>query len=223
MRKFEYEFKYYGQYQFKNCSGIYAIVNLLNNKKYVGHASDMRRRYRQHYNDLVKQKHANNILQRAFNKYGERHFSFWILEKCENVKDTLLMIEQKYIDECGDYNIATLATGGCGKHAKGHYISKEQRKIIAEANRKRIWSKESLKKKSEYMLNSDQVIKQRKKVLQYSLDGTLINEFQSIMDAAKFLGNVNSRVSIKRCCQKKQKTAYNFIWRFKNDIQDGIE
>lgn len=216
MKNYNFYFTHNGQYQFNNCSGIYAIVNTLNNKKYIGSTSNMRKRYRQHYNDLVKQKHTNIILQRAFNKYGEKYFEFWILEKCENVRDTLLMLEQKYINDFGDYNIATTATGGCGKHAKGHYISKEQRKIISEANRKRIWSKESLKKKSDYMKNSDLVKSQRKKVLQYSLEGLLINEFESIMDAAKYLGNINSRVSIKRCCQGKQKSAYNFIWRFEN-------
>lgn len=217
MRNYEFDFKHNGQYQFDNCSGIYAIVNILNNKKYIGSTSNMRKRYRQHYNLLNKQIHPNCILQRAFNKYGEKHFKFLILETCENIRETLLMIEQKYIDELGDYNISKTAGGGSGGNS-GHEINEEHRKIIAEANRNRIWSKESLKKKSDFMKNSKLVESQRKKIMQFDLDGNYITEFKSIMDAAKSLGNINYRVSIKRCCQGKYKSAYNFKWRFKDGL-----
>nr|DAU06974.1 MAG TPA: intron associated endonuclease [Caudoviricetes sp.] len=65
-----FEFKKDGQYQFEDTPGVYAIVNLLNNKKYIGSSSSIRRRYRQHFNELSNDKHANPILQKAFNKYG---------------------------------------------------------------------------------------------------------------------------------------------------------
>lgn len=217
MRNYEFDFRHNGQYQFDNCSGVYAIINVLNNKKYIGSTSNMRKRYRQHYNLLNKQLHPNCILQRAFNKYGEKHFKFRILEVCENIRETLLTIEQRYIDELGDYNLSKTAKG-CSGCNTGHEISTEHRKIIAESNRNRIWSKESLKKKSDFMKNSKLVESQRKKVMQFDLDGNFITEFKSITDAAKSLGNINCRVSIKRCCQGKQKSAYNFKWRFKDGV-----
>ena len=210
-----FKFKYNGQYQFSDSAGVYAILNTLNNKKYVGSSSSIRRGYRQHYNDLVKGKHSNIILQRAFDKYGKNHFKFIILEKCEDIKDTLMAIEQKYIDSDGDYNICKVAGKTTGVHNTGHVISDQHKKIIAESNKNRVWSEQSLTKKSDSAKNSDKL--HRKAVLQYDLNGNFIKEFRSLADAALSLGNINRRVNIKRCCQNKQNVAYNYIWRFKND------
>ena len=212
-----FEFKKDGQYQFEDTPGVYAIVNLLNNKKYIGSSSSIRRRYRQHFNELSNDKHANPILQKAFNKYGQKHFGFLILETCENVKDTLLFIEQKYIDELGDYNICKIAGKTTGVHNSGHIITQKHREIIAESNRNRKWNESSLKKKSEQMRNSPLVAKQRKKVDMFSIDGIYIQTFDSISNAATSMGNTNKRVSIKRCCQGKYKSAYGFIWKYHNN------
>lgn len=212
----KYKFIYNGQTKVPKISGIYAVVNTLNNKKYVGSSSDIKKRYRQHYNDLYKNKHVNIHLQRAFNKYGKDAFEFWILEKCEDIKDTLIAIEQKWIDSDGDYNICKLASHQSGDVYTGHVISKEHRQIVAEANRRRVWTKESREKLSQSLKNAKNVIEQRKPVLQYDLNNNIIREFESIAEAAKFLGEINKRVQIKRCCQGKVKTAYKFKWRFKN-------
>ena len=206
-----------GQYQFKNGCGIYAIINLLNNKKYVGSTKYLRKRYRQHLNDLIQNKHPNCHLQRAVNKYGIDKFAFVILERCQDVFDTLKSLEQKYINTFGDYNICKIAYRPPVNH-KGHEISEWHRKLVADLNRNRIWKKESLLKKSLYMKNSEITKKQRKPVLQYDLNGNFIREFSSVQEAAEFTGNKNHRVSIKRCCQGKYKKAYNFKWRYKNDL-----
>jgi hypothetical protein len=50
-------------------------------------------------------------------------FYFVVLERCENIADTLLLIEQKYIDELGDYNICTEAGKLTGVSPKGHPLS----------------------------------------------------------------------------------------------------
>lgn len=53
--------------------------------------------------------------------------------------------------------------------------------------------------------------------------GTLRKRFRqhSVMDAARTLGNPNTtRVSIKRCYQGKQKSAYGYIWKLKNTQND---
>lgn len=201
----------------RDTAGVYAIVNILNNKKYIGSSSDIRKRYRQHYSNLSKNSHINVHLQRAFNKYGESYFEFWILEKCENIKATLISIEQKYINSDGSYNICKLATHHSGEVYTGHKISEEHRKIIAESNRNRIWTEESRKKLSMAAKNSNNNKLQRKAVLQFDLCGNLLAEHASIADAAKTIGNINCRVQIKRCCQNKVKTAYKFKWKFKND------
>lgn len=51
-------------YNLQDGSGIYAIVNSLDNKKYIGSTGTLRKRFRQHYAALVKGTHANCHLQR---------------------------------------------------------------------------------------------------------------------------------------------------------------
>lgn len=52
----------------------------------------------------------------------------------------------------------------------------------------------------------------REKVLQYSLDGNLLNEFADVVDAHAKTGIKNS--AIIACCKGKQKTAFGYKWRF---------
>lgn len=53
----------------------------------------------------------------------------------------------------------------------------------------------------------------RKKVIQYSLDNIKLTEFDSITEAAKSIGKETSVISA--CCKGNKKTAYGYIWRYK--------
>lgn len=64
-------------------SGIYTITNITNNKIYVGYSKDVFNRKISHYSTLLRQKHANEHLQRAYNKYGKQNIIFEVLEECE--------------------------------------------------------------------------------------------------------------------------------------------
>lgn len=85
-------------------SGIYMIKNILNNNKYIGSTNNFKRRFNKHRSELRKNIHHSIHLQRAYNKYGEDKFIFVILGICEPVHDTLLMLEQKYLDLQPEYN-----------------------------------------------------------------------------------------------------------------------
>lgn len=99
-------------------SGIYKIVNKVNGKYYVGSSNDICSKYGrwyEHRNNLIKNKHSNNHLQMAWNKYGESNFEFVIVELCDVTQ--LLMIEQKYLDvaktnQRNVYNVSFLSSGG---------------------------------------------------------------------------------------------------------------
>ena len=52
-------------------------------------------------------------------------------------------------------------------------------------------------------------------VLQYTLDGTFIKEWKSTMDVQRNLGFAQSHIS--ECCRNIIKTAYDYLWKFKNE------
>lgn len=56
----------------------------------------------------------------------------------------------------------------------------------------------------------------RRKVLQYDLQNNFIAEFKNAREAAKSLGKSDNS-TIVRCCNKQQRTAYNYIWKYENN------
>lgn len=58
-------------------TGIYLITNNITGECYVGSTTDaFRRRWKNHRNELRKNKHHNWRLQRSYNKHGLDSFSF---------------------------------------------------------------------------------------------------------------------------------------------------
>lgn len=66
-----------------NDVGIYCIENKINNKKYIGQSIHIHRRWSEHKYDLNANMHANDYLQKAWNKYGQDNFEFTIVEFCD--------------------------------------------------------------------------------------------------------------------------------------------
>lgn len=55
---------------------IYKIENLINHKKYIGLTNNIIRRKIRHFTDLRCHRHDNSFLQKEFDIYGEKNFSF---------------------------------------------------------------------------------------------------------------------------------------------------
>jgi len=93
--------------------GIYKIINVINNKFYIGSAVNFSRRKARHFSELRHNKHNNSKLQNAWNKYGEQAFVFTPVEEVSD-KKLLLEVENKWLKEhvgkdyC--YNIGVDAT-----------------------------------------------------------------------------------------------------------------
>lgn len=95
-------------------SGVYRIINTVNEKCYIGSSGDIKRRWRDHKTRLRRGKHCNQHLQRAWNKYGEENFKFEIIEAIPTEKHRI-DAEQFYIDYYSpEYNIDPKAGRGLG-------------------------------------------------------------------------------------------------------------
>jgi group I intron endonuclease len=93
--------------------GIYKIINVINNKFYVGSAVNFSRRKARHFSELRHNKHNNRWLQASWNKHGEQAFVFVVVEEVID-KALLLEVENRWLKEhvgkeyC--YNIGVDAT-----------------------------------------------------------------------------------------------------------------
>jgi group I intron endonuclease len=101
-------------------SGIYGIRNLVNDKVYIGSATNFNIRKSSHFSDLKSGKHFSKHLQSSFNKYGKENFVFEILCYAEKDRNYLLYLEDKFIfyfdatnSERG-YNLRKIASSNLG-------------------------------------------------------------------------------------------------------------
>lgn len=127
-------------------SGIYAIINKRDCKKYIGQSVNIHKRWNEHRHALEQNKHFNIHLQRAWNN-GDR-FEFTVIEKCDidklNEREIYWIEYYNTMDMRYGYN---LCAGG--NSTTGRVCSEETRKKISEGNRGKKISAETLRKRSE--------------------------------------------------------------------------
>lgn len=70
----------------KGTTGIYTIINMMDGKKYIGQALDIKERNKGELSSLRGGYFHNQHLQRVWNKYGEKNFIFIFLEECTEEK-----------------------------------------------------------------------------------------------------------------------------------------
>lgn len=75
---------------------IYRIVCFPTGRVYVGQTIDVNRRKKTHFQLLKSGKHTNRKLQSSFNKWGQKHFFFEVLEYCVS-QDTANEREKHWI------------------------------------------------------------------------------------------------------------------------------
>lgn len=92
---------------------IYKIINVINNKFYVGSAVSFEKRKARHLWRLRRGDHSNKYLQAAWAKYGAHAFVFVVVEEVALEQD-LLAVEngwlKQHVGRSYCYNIATDAT-----------------------------------------------------------------------------------------------------------------
>ena len=93
-------------------SGLYKIINKLNNKYYIGSSNNIKKRWKDHFDSLNNNQHYNIYLQRAWNKYKNENFTFVIFKKIKNLH-LLKFEEQKILNSLNkdeSYNISKFST-----------------------------------------------------------------------------------------------------------------
>lgn len=202
-----------------NICGIYMWTNTLNGKRYIGQSVDLSKRLSRYKGGHFKGQRA---LYAAFKKYGKENFVFEILWSSTTLDiDALNNFERDFI-----YLFDTMAPNGYNLKEGGNNgkLSDETKKKIGESNKN--ISNETRQKMSEASKGNKRCLGRKlseetkhrigkankRPILQYSLDGTLIREWDSAADAEKEL-NINK--GIYKCLKGKSKTSGKFIWKYK--------
>jgi len=120
-------------------SGIYAIINAVNGKFYVGSSQNIKERWARHQRDLRKGIHRNKHLRRAWKKYGEGSFYFGVLEPVEDLA-RLTDREQYWMDLLKpEYNILPTAGSSLGFR----FTEEQKQKLSGENNPMFGWTGEN--------------------------------------------------------------------------------
>lgn len=212
---------------------IYCIVNKVNGKKYVGKTSNtIEKRFRQHINDSKRIYCEKRPLYSAMRKYGTDNFYVYLLEQCD--KEHLSERETFWINKLETLKNGYNATiGGDGKFLiDEEVVVKEYEKLKrASLVAQKLHHDEGqigkiLKRNGITLENhpyDSGVINRPKQVEQYSMDGKLLNTFDSVTFAMEYLFNngivKNKKSGIRaHICDNangKTKSAYGFVWKYK--------
>jgi predicted GIY-YIG superfamily endonuclease len=186
--------------------GIYKITNP-KGKIYIGQSIDIERRFKE-YKKLTCKKQPK--LYNSLQKYGVENHKFHIIEECfiEQLNEKETYWKKYYLiqfkEDWNNILFCNLYDNGGGPLSKE---TKLKMSISASGKPKNHGHKISITK--------------MKKVFQYDLNCNFIREFNSVKEAAEYLG-VGHGTIISNCCNKskKNKTAYGYIWKWKDDKSD---
>lgn len=136
-------------------SGIYKIICASNGKIYIGSATNLRKRIRNHCSGLKTNTHPSRYLQAAWNKYGEGSFRVEIVEFV--MPFMLLDREQYWLDFYQSYNreigfntakYADAPTRGRITSKRGTHLTDEVKQKLRDANLGKRHSSETKRKMS---------------------------------------------------------------------------
>lgn len=199
----------------KNKSGIYMILNVYNNKCYVGSTKNLYKRKNEHFRYLKNNKHHSDHLQRAYNKYGSDKFIFAILEECgiENLIDReVFWIKMKNsLDSKYGYNIAI-------PQKNESLIPRIETTLKKVINTHKQWYSDNRITLEEFIEGKrskdliEKLGKQNKeRILVFNKNtGDKEYEFESITKTALFF-NCNAK-AISKICDKKENTYKGYIF-----------
>jgi group I intron endonuclease len=207
---------------------IYKITHKESKKSYIGQTvKDLEERWREH----LKKTSNCRYLSHALKKYGKDAFEFKLI--CVCFDEDLNWYEIDYMKK---YN--TISPNGYnlregGNSGKQH---EDTKKKISETLKDKYFKKEIIPKKAflgkklteehkvkisnsgKGLVRSEETIKKitenskKYKVLQYTLDGILVNTYDGCVVAASAMNTHKSTISA--ACNGKRKTYKGFVWKY---------
>ena len=221
---------------------VYKITNLKNGKIYIGITNQGANttRWYKHCSDA-------NVgscfpLHNAIRKYGKENFQINVIEIMDGFDyDQLKEREVYWIKHYDSYNREkgyNLTLGGDGTFGRFHSeetkdkirqkaigrkvsnaakqkMSESQKNVkrnyseLAKLSNKKRWSNIEYRKRAS--INNHK----NKKVLQYTLNLEFIKEYINVADAGRSI--TKPPQNIASCARGRLKTAYGFIWKYKED------
>lgn len=154
---------------------IYKIINVKNNKFYVGSAVNFERRKAKHLWRLRRGDHSNRYLQASWDKYGENAFVFAVVQEVP-LSENLLVAEnvwlQEHVGKPYCYNLATDALApGLGmfgplnpSYGKRFNHTPEAKARIGAAAKARVQTETEKEKRRKTMLGHKMPITTREKI-----------------------------------------------------------
>jgi len=216
-------------------NSIYKITNNINGKVYIGKTKNtIEERFKQHIKDAYKETKEKRPLYQAIRKYGESNFTVELIET--DISDGLISEKEKeYIKEYNSYigfpnsNGYNATLGGDGKQYKEYDIQDiinkyEELKVVNRVaeyfNLDKSYISRLLKANGVEITPSQEVEKKLMGKRVYQIDPKtqeIVNTFDSIMDAKKFLGLKKSNGHLKDVLHSEKHSGYNSLWYFEED------
>jgi len=214
-------------------SGIYTILNIVNNKLYIGSAIYIKARINGHKTELNQKRHGNSYLQAAWNKYGANNFFFIILETIED-KTKLTEREQYYIDVFSSnnrkigYNLRPFANNNIGvKHSEQTKLKLSKisrgRKLTEEAKIKLSLAIKGIKKSSTINMRKPKS-EDHKRKLSLIRQGTKLSEETKIKignsgrDKSKWPCEDGNKCKCEKCKAKRNEYYRNKYPLYRNNL-----
>lgn len=202
---------------------IYKIWNDINNKVYIGKTSrNLEIRFSEHL-WASQREYKNRPLYDAMNKYGQEHFFIEKVAECKT-NEELSELEIKWIAYYDSYNNGYNATiGGDGLQSM---LNKEEviHKYLELKSYCKVAKEFSVDESTiRRLIGNDPTIprfhkKPKVREIVMIKDGKILRKFKSINEAKTFLGKSKNDGHISQALHKKQKTAFNYEWKYFNEL-----
>lgn len=199
---------------------IYKITNDINDKVYIGQTSlTVEHRFKEHLIKAHGLERQNLPLYNAMRKYGVEHFQVETIEETDNLNEREKYWIAQYNSYENGYN-ATIGGEGCPKldydfivdlYKKCNNASEVARQIGSDRHViSRIVKSYGLEVKPTAEIARDN---RSKEIEQYDKDNNLLNIYPSAAEAARQLNKTPAHII--KCANKKRKTAYGYIWKWR--------